>query len=109
LIRFVDPDDISAEIFLGLLEAHDLGEGETECLTLSLRHPYVFCCNDIKARHIGEELLGEGRVVGSLRLLKWCVVQELANAEMAFNFYEAMRNAGGFLPDITVKWFNEDE
>jgi hypothetical protein len=80
LIRFVDPDDISAEILLGLLEAHDLGERETECLALSLRHPYVFCCDDIKARHIGEELLGEGRVVGSLRLLKWCVVRELANA-----------------------------
>ena len=78
-------------------------------MALSLRHPYVFCFNEIKARHIGEELLGEGRVVGSLRLLKWCVVQEPANAEMAFNFYEAMRNAGGFLPDITVKWFNEDE
>src|ERR1700722_19052167 len=35
-IRFVDAEEISSELFLSLLDAHDLGEGETECLALLL-------------------------------------------------------------------------
>jgi predicted nucleic acid-binding protein len=105
--KFVDPDDISAEVFLQLLEAHDLGEGETECLALCLAHPYVLCCDDQKARTIGMKLLGQERVIGSLRLMRWCVIDGLASADAAFELYEKMKRAGGFLPALEQRWFSE--
>jgi predicted nucleic acid-binding protein len=77
LVQFVSPDTISAELYLSLLETYDLGEGETECLALAHSHPYVICCDDNKARRVGIELFGQDRVVGSLRLLRWAVQDEL--------------------------------
>jgi predicted nucleic acid-binding protein len=109
LIRLVNAQNISAEVFLDLLQTHELGEGETECLALCLGHPYVFCCDDSKARHVGVQLLDEPRVIGSLRLLKWCVGEGLATAEIAFSLYKAMNDAGGFLPNIAPEWFEEPD
>lgn len=108
-VRFVDADDVSAETFLDLLEVYDLGEGETECLALSLTHPYVLCCDDYKARKIGSQLLEPERVIGSLRLLKWCVLEGLVTPDSAFRLYVLMKEAGGFLPDIEVSWFSDDQ
>jgi predicted nucleic acid-binding protein len=108
-LRFVDPDHISAEAFLDLLEAYDLGEGETECLALCSRHPYVLCCDDQRARNVATQLYGAERVVGSLRLLRWAAMEDLISAEGAFSYYSAMKEAGGFLPDIELAWFTEKE
>jgi predicted nucleic acid-binding protein len=105
--RFVDPDAISADSFLDLLEAHGLGDGETECLALCLGGPYVFCCDDGKARQTAITLFGAARVIGSLRLLKWCVADALATSELAFAMYREMKDAGGFLPEIQLEWFSE--
>ena len=104
-IDFVDPNDISSERFLELLEAHELGEGETECLVLLLDGDFTFCCDDNKARQVGVALTAQEKVVGSLRLLKWAVSSQLCAAEDAFEYYQRMKNAGGFLPDVTVDWF----
>ena len=109
LIRFVDPEDIPAELFLELLADHELGEGETECLALCLMHPYVLCCDDSKARRVAVSLFGEPRVIGSLRLLKWLVVQEVSSAQSAFELYQAMKTAGGFLPTVDLAWFTQGE
>ncbi|WP_157088078.1 hypothetical protein [Bradyrhizobium jicamae] len=104
-IRFVDPNEVSSERFLTLLDEHELGEGETECLALLLDGDYVFCCDDGKARRIAIALADQGKVVGSLRLLKWAVEAGLCTAEEAFEYYERMKDAGGFLPDIALEWF----
>jgi predicted nucleic acid-binding protein len=104
-IRFVDPDEISSERFLALLDEHELGEGETECLALLLDGGYVFCCDDGKARTTGIALTDEGQVVGSIRLLKWAVEAGLCTPEQAFEYYQRMKDAGGFLPDVPLKWF----
>lgn len=104
-VRFVDPDDASSERFLTLLEEHELGEGETECLALLLDRDYVFCCDDGKARRVATSLSDESRVVGSLRLLKWSVEAGLCTAEQAFEYYLLMKSAGGFLPDLPLEWF----
>jgi predicted nucleic acid-binding protein len=109
LFRFVDPHEISADSFLELLEAHGLGDGETECLAVCLSGFYVFCCDDSKARQAAAALFGAARVVGSLRLLKWCVADTLATPETAFALYQGMKNAGGFLPDIQIEWFSEGD
>jgi len=105
LIRFVDPSEISAESFLELLEAHRLGEGETECLTLCLSASYVFCSDDNRARQVAVALIGAGRVVGSIRLLKWCVANGRITPEAAFTMYQKMKAAGGFLPELMLEWF----
>jgi predicted nucleic acid-binding protein len=104
-IWFVDPEKISAEIFLQLLEEHDLGEGETECIALALKHPFVLCCDDQKARNVATNLIGAERVVGSLRLIKWCVADGLLTSTAAFKIYQSMKAAGGFLPELNQSWF----
>jgi hypothetical protein len=71
-LQFVDPSQISAELFLELIETYGLGVGETECLTLCLNHSYVLCCDDNRARRVAEALIGPERLNGSLRLLRWC-------------------------------------
>ena len=105
LIKFVDPQQISSELFLTLLEEHDLGEGETECLALLQKGDYVLCCDDDKARKIGVTLVGVNRVVGSIRLLKWAVEDGICTCDEAFEHYQRMKAAGGFLPEIVREWF----
>lgn len=105
-VRFVDADEIPAELFLSLLDAHELGEGETECLALLLKGDYSFCCDDGKARSVGISLKGEAHVLGSIRLLKWAVVTGLCAPEEAFQYYQRMKDAGGFLPDLPREWFD---
>jgi predicted nucleic acid-binding protein len=104
-IRFVDPQAVSSELFLSLLDEHDLGEGETECLALLLNGGYIFCCDDGKARRVGIALTSEDQVVGSIRLLKWAVEAELCTCLQAFEYYQLMKDAGGFLPDVACQWF----
>lgn len=104
-IHFVDPNAISSERFLELLDTHELGEGETECLALLLDGDFFFCCDDNKARQVGASLAAPEKVVGSLRLLKWAVSSQLCTAEDAFDYYQRMKDAGGFLPDVAVDWF----
>lgn len=108
LIRFIDLEEISAEIFLNLLDFFDLGEGETECLSLLQNNDFVFCCDDSKARSAGVVLVGTDRVVGSLRLLKWAVADGIFDAATAFEYYERMKAFGGFLPEVTQEWFGNE-
>jgi hypothetical protein len=54
------------------------------------------------------DLIGAGRVLGSLRLLRWLVVEKLSSAEDVYEIYEAMKAAGGFLPVVARSWFSED-
>lgn len=108
-IHFVNPDQVPADLFLQLLTDHELGEGETECFALCLEKPYLFCCDDYKARRIGIELIGANRVIGSLRLLRWLVVEKLSSAETVYDIYEAMKAAGGFLPTVKITWFSQSD
>ena len=104
-IRFVDADEIASETFLSLLGEHELGEGETECLALLLNGDYNFCCDDGKARSVGIALSDESHVMGSIRLLKRAVEAQLCTPEEAFQYYRQMKDAGGFLPDVSAEWF----
>jgi predicted nucleic acid-binding protein len=105
----VKPNDISSDVYLDLLNQHELGEGETECLALAMQRPYAFCCDDRKARHAATTVLGSDRVIGSLRLLKWSVAAGLFSTAQATEMYETMKAAGGFLPEINAARFVADE
>jgi predicted nucleic acid-binding protein len=104
-LRLIDSDSIPADLFLRLLHEHSLGEGETECIAVCLSGPFVLCCDDSRARAVAAARLGSERVIGSLRLLCWCVDEGILSSEAAFGFYRRMKAAGGFLPELTLEWF----
>ena len=104
-IRKFNADLIDADEYLTLLAQYELGAGETECIVICRRNNIDLCCDDGRARRIASELIGEDRVVGSLRVLKWCVGEGLITAEAAFDCYQHMKTAGGFLPSVELRWF----
>ena len=58
------------------------------------------------ARRRATELLGADRVSGTLGLLKEAVAESLMTKTAAFAAYEQMRAAGGFLPQISIGFFD---
>ncbi len=101
----INDEEVTASNFLALLQQYSLGDGETESLTFSQSLGYMICTDDKRARLVSAELLGNGRVIGSLGLLKRAVQQQLLTASEAFNAYQKMKTAGGFLPEIDLSFF----
>lgn len=104
---FLDDSAVPAAAYLALLSAHRLGEGETEALTLAQHHGLILCSDDRKAREVGKRLLGEERVIGSLRLMRWCVEEDLCKCTRAYETSVAMRDHGGFVPALPQEFFCE--
>jgi predicted nucleic acid-binding protein len=107
-VQFVDDTAVPTEFFLNLLAEHNLGEGETEAISVCRALGYDLCCDDRKARRLATEILGRGRVVGSLRILRWCVEETFLDCSAAFELFNAMRKAGGFLPNIAQPFFCDE-
>jgi predicted nucleic acid-binding protein len=105
VIGFVDDTTIPTELFLRLLAEHRLGPGETEAISVCQLLGYALCCDDRSARRVGKEVLGDDRVIGSLRVLRWCVEETLFDCIVAFELFQQMRAAGGFLPQIGQPFF----
>lgn len=104
-VALLDDDLNTAKKFLALLEQYGLGDGETESLAFAQSLNYVICTDDKKARTVSTSVLGEGRVTGSLGLLKSAVQQQRLTASEAFAAYQKMKTAGGFLPDVDLSFF----
>jgi predicted nucleic acid-binding protein len=104
-LHFVNDDVIDADLFFRLLSDHGLGDGETECLALSIVSDFDICCDDRRAREVAVATLGPDRVVGTLRLLRWCVEDQLIPCEQAFLLFREMRRQGGFLPETPQAFF----
>jgi predicted nucleic acid-binding protein len=107
-IRFVDDHEVDGDRYLALLEEHKLGAGETECLAISLTTDHHICCDDRKARRAAVTLIGQERVFGTVRLLRWCVEQRLIVCSEAKRLLRTMREMGGFLPDTPQTFFCTD-
>jgi len=100
------PDDtLSPQEFADVLNLYDLGLGETECIALAKQQGLCVCTDDKAARRAATEHLGDGSVVGSLRLIRECVCQGLLTAQAAFLAYQAMKDRGAFLPPIADSYF----
>ena len=106
-LGFVDDTAIPTELFLSLLAEYDLGEGETEALSVCHVLGYDLCCDDKRARRLANEILGDQRVIGSLRVLRWCVEEAFLDCTSAFQLFQGMRAAGGFLPRVSRPFFCE--
>jgi len=105
-IGVVDDSNVSANVFLELLEAYELGPGETECLALaSVDNNYVICTDDGAARSVTSSLFGGSRLIGSLFLVRECVRQSLINEGSAKTIHQTMIEAGGFLPTLPGDYF----
>jgi predicted nucleic acid-binding protein len=104
-IEILDDNEVTAELFSELSAAHGLGDGETECLSFCMLTDWHFCCDDRKARRCGNLLLGDQRVIGSLRLLRECVNTKLILCDQANSMYVRMVRHGGFLPTVAQEFF----
>lgn len=105
LIHFLDDDEVNAERFLALIDAHRLGAGETECMAIAVEAEYHICCDDRRARQVAADLIGPDRVFGTIRVLRWCVEQRLIACDEAKRLLRSMREQGGFLPDTPQTFF----
>lgn len=104
-IGFLDDGVVPTSRFLELLELYELGDGETECIAICEVNGHMLCCDNRKAREVASTLFGRPRVVGTIRLLRWCVEEQLADCGLAHELFRAMRAAGGFLPDTDRNFF----
>jgi len=104
-VGFLDDDIVPTDLFLDLLAEHDLGDGETECIAICRINGHGMCCDDRKARELARALLGQGRVIVTIRLLRWCVEEGLIDCQQAFALFRTMRAAGGFLPPTQQEFF----
>ncbi|MFI4941402.1 MAG: hypothetical protein ACHP7O_13820 [Burkholderiales bacterium] len=105
IITLIDPADISALQYLSLLAEHELGEGETECITFATMQEIIVATDDARARKVILSLLGKERLTGSLGLLLRCISSGRIVIQDAQNAYDEMRRAGAFLPNILLKEF----
>jgi predicted nucleic acid-binding protein len=101
------PDQrMSAAAFSEILARYDLGFGETECIVFAAQDGIAVCSDDAKARRSAQTELGEGRVTGTLFLLKECVKDGALTSHGALVAYEQMRARGAFLPDLPDGYFD---
>lgn len=107
-LEYLEDNCLDLDSFLDFVDKHKLGDGESECILLaSLDEESSICCDDRRGRTKALEMIGEERVFGSLRLLKFAVQHSILHSSEAFEAYKLMRSAGGFLPIIGIAYFEE--
>lgn len=104
-IKVLPGATISVGQFYDLSSKYGLGDGETECMAYGKALNYTVCTDDGKAREsVTEELTGKS-LIGSIGLLKIAVDKNIIICEEAFEIYQAMIRAGGFLPKLDKEFF----
>lgn len=97
---------VSSSTFSAMLSRYDLGFGETECIVFAMMDNTCVCSDDLKARKAAKSELGDGRVIGTLFLLRECVRCGVLTSDAARGAYELMRSKGAFLPDLEDDYFD---
>lgn len=103
---FLPSRAIAARDLADILNRYELGLGESECIVHAERRSLIVCSDDKAARKAVEAHLGYGRVVGSVKLIRECVVAGTITSTDAYARYELMRSRGAFLPDIDSSYFD---
>ena len=104
-LTLLDDRDISASLYIQLLQKFGLGEGETECLAACASGDFHMACDDRKARKTCMNLYGANRTSGSLALLKHCVQSGSLAPDEAKASVDLMKQCGAFLPEIGEFFF----
>lgn len=98
--------EIDIHLISRLYDEYKLGDGETESICICIEESFLICCDDRKARNASEKELTKSNVIGSLRLLKMAVTNNIIKCNDAENSYFEMLLKGGFLPkDIEHSYF----
>jgi predicted nucleic acid-binding protein len=85
-------------VLIGLYGKYMLGDGETESIAICKLDNSLICCDDRKARSAAElEILPEN-CMGSLKILKLAVIDNIIKCTDAETSYLTMKHKGGFLP-----------
>ena len=106
-VSVLDDSNIAVTRFAEVLALFRLGDGETECIVHAELNPALLLCSDDRAaRTAAVSILGNDRVIGSIRLLLRCVDAHIISQEQAYNAYILMRERGAFLPILTREQFN---
>ena len=107
-LTYLEDNQLEIDDFLAFVDLNKLGAGESECILIAFFDGQsAICCDDRKGRAIATELIGEERVMGSLRLLKIAVQHDILSSDQAFEAYELMCASGGFLPPLGIAYFYE--
>ena len=101
----VDDSMISVSEFKRAKRELKLDDGETECILAAQALGCVVASDDRAARKCVCDVLGEDRLSGSIRLLRYAIVEGIINGTQAFDAYLLMRERGGFLPVLTESDF----
>jgi predicted nucleic acid-binding protein len=100
-VRLVDDNAIDAQDFEDALADWELGPGETECILAAKALGCAVACDDGAARRVIAREIGASRMTGTVGLLRDVIAAGLMTAEAAFETYQKMKRAGGFLPHLT--------
>lgn len=105
LIVLLSDEEVDSEDFFRLLEAYNLGPGETECILFAKIGSDHVCMDDRKARQVAGKEIGKERVTGSLGLLRMAVNENQINNDEAYEAYSKMLTGGAFLPHFSKEGF----
>lgn len=104
-IQLISGDDIRASEVSAVAGRYNIGLGESECIVIGKKYNCGVASDDRKARIAAESELGQGRIIGSVGLLKKAANEGLIDPASAYSIYQAMRKAGGFLPKVEPEFF----
>ena len=104
-MQLIPLSQMSKSDFENYLKKYNLGDGETECITLSSNANYIICSDDKAARDSIEKEFGRSRLTGSLGLIKETVGEGLISCNIALEKYKIMIEKGGFLPQVASGFF----
>lgn len=92
------PNNINISLISRLYNDYGLGDGETESIAICIETGFSICCDDKKARTASQTEITDDRLMGSLRLLKLAVIENIIKCTDAQVSYIEMLFKGGFLP-----------
>jgi len=104
-IVLLDDGLLGVETFMSLRRKYRLGPGETECIAFATTLGVAVCTDDRRAREAVVAEIGATRLVGTIGLLKRCVMSGIMTSSAAFEAYGRMLAAGAFLPAMTAADF----
>ena len=104
-LGLVDDSLISASAFREAKRLMQLGDGETECILAAASMCCAIGCDDRAARKRAKQMLGAGKVMGSIGLLRMAIDVGLLSSEAAFASYGLMLARGGYLPQRALSDF----
>ncbi|MGE0567308.1 MAG: hypothetical protein AB7O73_05110, partial [Bacteroidia bacterium] len=90
--------NINVGLLSHLFDTYSLGDGETESTAICIENSFSLCCDDKKARSAAQKEITDARLMGSLRLLKHAVIENIIKCTDAQISYIEMKVKGGFLP-----------